>query len=775
MADLSFSDALRQAKVYSIKLPKGTAWQPERARVFTERMVSMGKMLFRIVAEGANVAWQIVDLRELLAEEKIILAVRTIYPEAEVSVEPYRPPQFTGPFWRALVLFEQADEFVGPILYPHELKEHDPLVSLTNMMAALQPGERIVYNIYVSRFDQDAAKQGQKLITQSTITPFHILHYSLWFDAAFKVATGNSRTEKYVAQDQRVFQEKLNHPILQSYILVELDSPDRSRLWQFNVSATLWEYANLPFQAIAWHQEAQEQFVSQVDSFLAEEDTSAIGLIGKWLEHKDERYKLVTCRLNTLELASLWHLPHDGFSAPTIAWSHGKQVQLPAALIGNRQGVELGVNRFAGREEPVFMLDEDRRVHVNIVGKTGVGKSTLMHRLIHQDIAQGRGVAVIDPHGTLVRDILQCSIPGARETDVVVLDLANEEYPAPLNPLGGAHDRAEIGRIVGLLNKMYGGMEQAPRMANALTSALMTLWCEPQPTVRDVARLFLDEEYRARLLEQVTDEVTLEFWYDEYENFSPAQQQQIREPVVYRMRSFYGNPDLYPIVCHPDSLNLADLIRQNKIILLALGMDERRVPEREQNLLGALVISQLQMVAMSGVTANQPFYLYVDEVQNFVTSSLDQLFSEARKFGLSLTVANQFLGQLTGPTLDAVMGNVGATVTFRCGLDDARALAPHMKPGFETEDLVNLDMYQAAVKMQFRGQTQGAFSLETCGPLERPLDALQREERIRRLSATQYTPKTHSEVREWLSQRYPRPGRRPANPPRENEQFYDQS
>ena len=192
-------------------------------------------------------------------------------------------------------------------------------------------------------------------------------------------------------------------------------------------------------------------------------------------------------------------------------------------------------------------------------------------------------------------------------------------------------------------------------------------------------------------------------------------------------------------------------------------MDEERIPERERNLVGAVVVSQLQMAAMKRSTESRPFYLYVDEVQNFVTTSLDKVFSEARKFGLSLTVANQYLQQLAGDTLDAMMGNVGAMIVFQCGLDDARRLAPYTLPGFAAEDLVNLDKYEAVVKMRVQGQTLSAFSLapflprtvEALAPEER-YQRLQAELRIRQLSQASYTPMSRDEVTAWLSERYPR-------------------
>jgi hypothetical protein len=228
------------------------------------------------------------------------------------------------------------------------------------------------------------------------------------------------------------------------------------------------------------------------------------------------------------------------------------------------------------------------------------------------------------------------------------------------------------------------------------------------------------------------------------------------------METFYGNPVLYPMICHPDTLDFPSLISSGKIILLSLGIDEEKVPGTERQLLGAMLVSQLQMGAMKAWKERQrnSFYLYIDEVQNFVTTSLDEALAAALKYGLHLTIANQYLGQLKGKTLESVMGNVGASVVFQIGLNDARLLASHFRPEFEADALGNLELYHAAVKTRLGRETLPAFSLET---RPAPGDASSeiaraREQYIRTRSIEQYTPKTLNEVLGWLSARYPRKG-----------------
>jgi hypothetical protein len=290
-----------------------------------------------------------------------------------------------------------------------------------------------------------------------------------------------------------------------------------------------------------------------------------------------------------------------------------------------------------------------------------------------------------------------------------------------------------------------------------MTSALVSLWQEEMPTIRDVVRLFTDVEYRYRVLEGVEDIGAQEFW-EYFEELTPSTQWNLSLPVIHRMQHFYRFPTLYAMMCHPDTLDFTSLVTNQKIILISLGVDDRKVPPPEQQLLGAVLVSQLQMAVMASLKRKTPFYLYIDEVQNFVTSSLNEMLGEARKYDLNLTVANQFLGQLKGKTLEAVMGNVGITVVFQVGPNDARALASFLAPEFKAEDLMNLNLYQTAVKMRLGLQTLPAFSLET---RPRPGDsesqeARTREERIRQRSIKQYTPTTREEVLAWHKKRYPR-------------------
>jgi hypothetical protein len=428
---------------------------------------------------------------------------------------------------------------------------------------------------------------------------------------------------------------------------------------------------------------------------------------------------------------------------------------MPAILKGKREGVCLGINPYRGREEAVYLPDEDRTTHALITGKTGTGKSNLLHQIIHQDIAHGKGLALIDLHGDVVKSVLECSIPHLREKDVVLIDLANEDYPLPLNPMRGLSGEIGLARVVNILNNLYPDLQEMPQTTDALENALLTLTGEGDATLRDVNRLFLDDAYRQQVLSKTTDDVALEYWQEDFGGMSASQQRQISAPVVRRIRMFYRNPYLRPIICHPDGLDIAQLIRERKILLVSLKANEEHIPEREQQLIGSLMLARLQMAAMSGAAQKETYHVYVDEVQRLVNSPLERVFSEARKFNLSLTVSNQYMKQLSGGALEAILGNIGALIAFQAGGDDdAREIAHYTRSRFSADDLLNLDRFRAAVWMRYHGEQQPAFSLSPLKPLIKPIDAVRRATGIRQLSIQQYTPKSRADVLNWLNARY---------------------
>jgi hypothetical protein len=745
--------------IFTILVPKNTEWNNERALKFIEQLLNAyPELIFRIVADHHAIRWQVVNATPRTPPEVIEQVIRANMPSAEIEVSTVAASSLKS--YRHVLPYQHTNFFVAPMLYVTDIKTHtsskhfDPIASIAQAMSNLQDGEQVIYTLAASGIADKMYDKGRHLITQSTIHPLQLFSRRGIEDALAKVATGYDRVEKYVPRDQHILEEKLRQRLYNMALVIQIDAqtPERLIALLTVLDAQLNYFSRDPFNSLQWVEQTPfEDYAWWIETPQEEMAKSALSLIHS--SAASSHYFRLT--LEPREIAALWHLPHVECTAPRIAWASGA-VDVPSVVSKTQDGVNLGQGKYQGRETAVMLPTSDRVTHMNMVGKTGTGKSTLMHRLIHQDIAAGRGVAVIDPHGTLVQDILQTSIPARREEDVVVLDLGNEEYPPPLNPLLGTSDYASTIKMVNVIEYMFPGTEDSPRQFNFLRAALLPLQAERQATMRDAVRMFYDPVFRQQKLRTVTDPETRDFWDLQYNNASASSQREIANPIVTRLRPFYANPYLYPILCHPDGINFRELVRQNKIILISLAMDEERVPEEERDLVGALLMARLQIAGMKQRVENQdPYFIYVDEVQRFVTTSLNVVLSEARKFGLSLVTANQFLGQLSGKTLDAVMGNVGTTVIFRCSPDDARTLADYVKPEFTHLDLVNLDLYTAVVKMQTDGKTQPAFTLKTLPPPTVEGEAgSARERRIRQRSIDFNTPKTRQEVLDWLEQRY---------------------
>ena len=303
-------------------------------------------------------------------------------------------------------------------------------------------------------------------------------------------------------------------------------------------------------------------------------------------------------------------MPHEGFEKRLLGIK-GAQVAVPRTLTEVKDGIFLGNNRLGARTAEVYLPQSDRTAHTAIIGKPGRGKSSLMHHILHQDIAAGRGVCLIDPKGTLVSRVLQHSIPTEREDDVLVLDIDTavdgQFYPPPMNVFlsGGLTADMAARRLLTVFNTIFDGFADK-KMADTLNMALMTVYLKERPSLMDVHCLFNNPDYRAQLVSRVTNPVVRDFW-EQFEAAKEKQQASDAAPVLWRLRSFYNNERLQTITCHPNRLNLAKLIAENKIILVSLGDPMGMMPEKERYVLGAALVAQIEMAARSGAVSHSPY------------------------------------------------------------------------------------------------------------------------------------------------------------------------
>jgi len=448
--------------------------------------------------------------------------------------------------------------------------------------------------------------------------------------------------------------------------------------------------------------------------------------------------------LNVAELASIYHLPSKTVTTPHIVWAGSKKGEPPANLpladeIPSEELTNLGITDFRGSTEKFGIKIKDRRRHVYIIGKSGVGKSTLLENMTLDDIRERRGVGVVDPHGEYVDYVLE-RIPSYRMNDVIVFDPGDRSFPIGFNVLEvDTPDQKVVtaSGVVGVFKKIF-GESWGPRLEYWLSSAILALLDYPDATLMMVPRLFTDDTFRAGVIDAVKDPVIKQRWLNEYDRLDQRQRNETISPILNKVGQFLSSSVIRNIVGQPkSSIDMREVMDEGKIVLIKLA--KGLIGEDNAALLGALMITKLQLAALSRADveeAKRPdFFLYVDEFQNFATDSFATILSEARKYHLSLTLANQYMSQLSDTVKNAIFGNVGTLVSFRVGGDDAGFLTKEFAPVFDEQDLVNLDIFKVYLKLSIDGLTANAFSAVTLPP---STDQNQNSEKIIKLSRERY-------------------------------------
>jgi len=380
---------------------------------------------------------------------------------------------------------------------------------------------------------------------------------------------------------------------------------------------------------------------------------------------------------------------------------------------------------FRGKDRIFGIQQRDRRQHFYVVGKTGTGKSELLKNLILQDIHNGEGAGVVDPHGELVEDILR-KIPKARVNDVVYFNPIDAEYPVGFNVLevqDPKYKHLVVSDLMAIFTKIWADVWSA-RMEYILQNCILALLDTPGTTLLGIPRILVDKNYRERIVRNIKDPVVRSFWVYEYEAWQDRFRNEAIVPIQNKVNRFLNTPFIRNIVGQTkSSLNIHDIMNSGKILLV--NVSKGRLGEDNSALLGAMIITKLQLAAMERVMIKeeerQDFYLYIDEFQNFATDSFANILSEARKYRLNLLVAHQYIGQLvtqqSTKVRDAIFGNVGTMVIFRIGAADAEALESEFEPEFTIQDLVNLPNYNIYLKLMVDGVTSRPFSAATLPPM----------------------------------------------------------
>ena len=429
--------------------------------------------------------------------------------------------------------------------------------------------------------------------------------------------------------------------------------------------------------------------------------------------------------LNIEELASVYHLPHTNVETPNILWASSKTAEPPSKLpvltgdpAHDAEVSAFGLTNFRGINQQFGLYRSDRSRHLYIIGQTGAGKSGLLELFALSDVYHNEGYAIIDPHGDFAVNNMHF-IPPNRIKDVVYFNPADTAFPVGFNPMEVTDPNMKSNtssEIIGVLKRMF-GESWGPRLEYILRYTILALLDYPNSTMLDITRMLTDKAFRKDVLSYCTDTVVLQFWNIEFASWNDKFQAEAVAPVLNKVGAFTANPIIRNIIGQPKStFNIREIMDEGKI--LVVNLSKGLIGEDNAGILGSFIVTKIQLAAMSradiaSIEDRRPFYLYVDEFQNFATDSFATILSEARKYGLNLTVANQYISQMQETVRDAVFGNVGSMISFRVSADDAPILGKQFEPQFEPNDLLQMHNRHFIINMVIKGEKTPAFSATT--------------------------------------------------------------
>lgn len=637
---------------------------------------------FEIVATQEGITVQFAASTQDVAHARGQLQAH--FPEAVISEATVRLEDT----WRrdastVIVDFGLSQEFMQPLQQFSKL-DIDPFVALLGAMDDLRPGELVVYqNLF-----QSVSSSWNSAILGACST---------WDgDSIFADAPELLPLAK----------DKTSRPLFASCVRLAVQSGGIARSWDLarSVGGCLTQFAN----------PHSNQLVA-----LDNEDYEDVDHAGDVLARRSRRTGML---LNSQELLSLVHLPSASVRSEKLTRHTLRTKAAPKTL--PEVGLRLGQNTHAGASREVALTEEQRLRHTHVIGVSGTGKSTLLMRMLVQDIEAGRGVAVIDPHGDLIDELL-CRVPEARRDDVVLVDPADMERPVPFNILA-AHSELEKTQLASDLVSVFRRLSTSwgDQMTSVLSNAVLAfLESSRGGTLADLRRFLIESDYRDNFLSTVSDSEVVYFWQKEF----PLLVGRPQAPLLTRLDAFLRPKPIRGMVAQRTSIDFAAVLNQQKLLLVKLS--QGLIGEENAALLGSLFVSKLQQTALGRQSISQserlPFYIYVDEFSNFVTPSLASMLTGVRKYGVGLVLAHQELRQLWNQNKDvagAVLANAASRVCFRVGDEDAKTLAEGLA-GFTATDLQNLSIGQAVCRVD---RSDWDFSLSTT-----PLPHLREPERAR--------------------------------------------
>jgi len=651
------------------------------------------RISLEIVSKSEGIAFYVVVPDEISAiVEKQINAA---YPSAEIDI--VNPPEIwdRGKYTRVTEL-----KLKGPAYYPikeYEALKNDSMSSITSAVSKMREDQVTAIQYVIQPAEDSWRLAGRKFISS--------------------VKAKNANPEKKSNVDEKFLEgveNKISNPGF--YIRIRIVSLAEDKVVaESQIQNILSAFEQ--FTDMTYNRFVKKYFVSSkkiISDFIyrrIEVKRLQLPVIGTQI------YSNVSI-VNNIEMATIFHFPSKAVETPNILWLGARRSSAPTNLPEENEGVFLGKSMFRGVEKKIYIRDEDRARHVYIVGQTGTGKSQLMMWIALQDIKRGEGVAIIDPHGTDVRELLE-KIPPERKDDVIYWDPSDTERPLGLNMLEAKTDEERnmlINSFISLLYKLYDPNHQGimgPLLERAIRNVMLTAMVDPEATMIDVLRLFIDESYSKKFLDKITDPLVKRYWTDEVANTSANRKGETMGYFVSKFDRITTDKTMRNIIGQKkSSFDLDEVMAQKKILLVDLA--KGKLGEENSNFLGLLLVPRILTAALRRQQLKEDypnFFLHVDEFQNFATPDFATILSEARKYKLNLTIAHQFISQLTDDIKTAVFGNVGTMCAFRVGVDDAEYLETQFAPTFTKQDLGNLPVGNAYMKLLVNGHPSPPFSL----------------------------------------------------------------
>lgn len=611
----------------------------------------------------------------------------------------------------------------------------DPLNAITNAFSKLQNDEGAAVQIILRPANQGwqakLQKEATDLLNAKSESHNSWLNPLTWIRALFDIFTSekigsgsdaikNDRVSQMVEEYSKSVDEKAGNPGFEATIRVVSSAKTQSRA-QLILETVLGGFSQFndvrgnSFRTIMWDSKKStiRRFIRRSPRKVIREILQAPKMI-----------------LGTTELASLFHLPHIKYNkVESIKWQNFKMAPAPKTI--PETGLYLGTNTYRGEKKKIFMHPEDRFRHFYIIGQTGTGKSSIIQLMARQDFHNGAGVCIVDPHGSLIEDLLPY-IPRERADDIIYFNPADTERPMGLNLLEGKTEEERDLIALDAMNmmvKMYGEEIFGPRIQDYFRNGCLTLMEDQEEggAITDLVRLFTDDEWGKYKVSKVKNPIVRSFWENQMAKTGQREKQEMIPYFAAKFGQFVTNTLMRNIVGQTkSSFDVAECMNSNKIILMNLS--KGLIGDINSTLLGMIVVNKIQVAAMRRQRmekeARKDFFLYIDEFQNFVTPSIESILSEARKYRLGLILAHQYIDQLEKESKlsgavslkGAIFGNVGTMMMYKIGPQDAEVAVKEMAPVFSEQDLVNMDAFKGSMKLCVNGQPSRPFSIEVPRP-----------------------------------------------------------